>query len=530
MENKIKDIIKNYLLLIKDAFVKNTSSKSNQIKAHFTWEERVKKNKVWYRGDTYELSQFWGNSQSKIDMKTFWYKINTSNKMPGKHYPLPKVLVDTLKKICTLSFNRVEIENEEALNKWEEIAKENDFIKQIYDKAIKVAEITGDGAFAINVDSEFSELPILEVVDGADLQYNLKYGKINSIDRYKDYKKDGKRYVLIEKHFIKKGIVQYCLFDEEGNMVSKELLEETKHLPDEIATPGYQLLIPFKVYDSEEFKGRGESILEGSDTAFDMLDEVLSTLSLAIRKNKSFTAAPAQYDKNGNVIEHNDLDNDITLLPGQKAKNGEDRNATQVALTHINPTFDTIAFENAIRLIIETALIGKMSSVSIGMDTRTHTDPNAAFDKEREKITYHTCNDIQEAFKQPLIELIKNTLYVCRFLGQGSFDLEDEEIQIINDEFAAPSFEQILQITNQAVTAGNMSLYRSIQYQEKDFTEEQIQEEIDRIKEDKNYGMSDSDLFGLNDEMVDDTTQDKDEEEIKDKNKDKNKEKEEEVA
>ena len=513
MENKIKDIIKNYLLLIKDAFVKNTNSKSNQIKAHFTWEERVKKNKVWYRGDTYELSQFWGNSNTKIDMKTFWYKINTSNKMPGKHYPLPKVLVDTLKKICTLSFNRVEIENEEALNKWEEIAKENDFINQIYDKAIKVAEVTGDGAFAINIDSEFSNLPILEVVDGEDLQYNLKYGKPYCIDRYKDYKKDGKRYVLIEKHFIKKGIVQYGLFDEEGNVVSKELLEETKHLPDEIATPDYQLLIPFRVYDSEEFKGRGESLLEGSDTAFDMLDEVLSTLALAIRKNKSFTAAPAQFNEKGEIIEHNDLDNDITLLPGQKAKNGEDRNATQVALTHINPTFDTNAFENAIRLIIETALIGKMSSVSIGMDTRTHTDPNASFDKEREKITYHTCNDIQDAFKQPLTELIKNTLYVCRFLGQGSFDLTNEEIQIINDEFATPSFEQILQITNQAVTAGNMSLYRSIQYQEKDFTEEQIQQEIERINNDKQSGfINDMEFFGVDKEQIKDNEKEKEEE------------------
>ena len=186
------------------------------------------------------------------------------------------------------------------------------------------------------------------------------------------------------------------MFDEEGNEVSKELLEETKHLQDEISTQGYQLLIPFKIYDSEEFKGRGESILEGSDTAFDMLDEALSTLALAVRKNKPFTAAPAQFDKNGNVVEHNDLDTDITLLPGQKAKNGEERNASQIALTHINPTFDTTTFENAIRLIIETALIGKMSSVSVGMDTRTHTDPNAAFDREREKITYHTCNDIQE--------------------------------------------------------------------------------------------------------------------------------------
>ena len=86
------------------------------------------KNRIWYRGDSQELSQLYGQLDAPPTM--FWKATCTKGLEIRKiHTGLPKLIVNMLAKIVVTDFNGVNLDEQTQNDLWESISKENKFDK-----------------------------------------------------------------------------------------------------------------------------------------------------------------------------------------------------------------------------------------------------------------------------------------------------------------------------------------------------------------------------------------------------------------
>ena len=167
---------------IKYLNVQPASQSSINIQEAYTYETNLIRNKLWYRGEAYELKQFFKNiSSDPVNKARFWSAVPSENLSIRKiHSGLPAMIVDRLSDIIVADIDSIELENEEDNNIWEEIRKDNKFDEMIGDVISKVL-VSGDGAFKISIDNEVSEYPILEFFDGSMVEYETNRGRLKEI-------------------------------------------------------------------------------------------------------------------------------------------------------------------------------------------------------------------------------------------------------------------------------------------------------------------------------------------------------------
>ena len=120
------------------------------------------KNLLWYRGDSYELTQFYQNINGGSDGIKFWAARSTVGREIRKiHTGLPGIIVDRLTDIIITDFSQITFIKDTDKEIWDNIAKDNNF-KKVLKKAVSKMLILGDGAFKISLDSKVSQYPIIE--------------------------------------------------------------------------------------------------------------------------------------------------------------------------------------------------------------------------------------------------------------------------------------------------------------------------------------------------------------------------------
>lgn len=463
---------------IKYLNVQPASQSSINIQEAYTYETNLIRNKLWYRGEAYELEQFFKNiSSDPVNKARFWSAVPSQDLSIRKiHSGLPAMIVDRISDIIVSDIDSIALENEKENNLWEEIRKDNKFDEMIGDVISKVL-VSGDGAFKISIDKEISKYPILEFFDGSMVEYEANRGRLKEIKFITYYNKSNyKKYKLVEIYG--KGYVNYKLYDERENEVPLSIIEETSNLVDVTFNSDFIMALPLMFFKSVKFEGRGKSLLDNKSDSFDALDEVISQWIDAIRDGRVQKYIPEDLiprnPHTGDLIKPNPFDNKFIAVGTSLAENAN--NQIDMKQADINYLAYVESYANAVDMCLQ----GILSPSTLGIDLKK-TD-NAEAQREKEKTTLYTRNKIVDTLTEVipnLVEIMLKTNDVLNKKTPGEY-----EAAITFGEYASPSFDAVVEIVGKAKSYGIMSIEKVVDELYGDaMTEEEKAEEVQRIKE-----------------------------------------------
>ena len=127
-----------------------------------TFRANVLQNKLWYRGDPSELTQFFRQTAAHdTDTARFWASV-PFGKVRKIHSGIVSIVVDRYKDIVTADLDSIDFGEGDDVHPiadtWQEIAKDCDFNGVLGD-AIAGALSSADGAWKISIDQD-SPFPI----------------------------------------------------------------------------------------------------------------------------------------------------------------------------------------------------------------------------------------------------------------------------------------------------------------------------------------------------------------------------------
>ena len=439
------------------------------------------KNKLWYRGNSEELSQLY--SQLDVSPTVFWKASCTKGLEIRKlHVGLPKLIVNTLRNIVCHDFNGVDINKPGAADKWKEIADFNKFEK-LLKRAVKGFLIVGDGAFKLTFDRDISEnLPIIEYISGENIEFVYKRGRVSEVVFLTEYSHDHKTYFFKERYGF--GYIKYELYDSSEKPVQANSIPQTSWVDGEGVTFGKDLMLAVPVIfgESEEYDGRGESIFEGKDDCFDALDECISQWLDALRAGRTKEHIPEDLlprDPNtGRVLSPNPFDNRFIAIGNDVSEGGHNKIQTDQANIPHDSYLATYV------TLLDLCLQGVMSPSTLGIDTKKLDNSEAQ--REKEKTTLYTRDNIIDLLSEAIPELVRAAVLAYVFWNEKEA-FEAFEVKTKFGEYANPSFESQVETVSKArggaailsIEAGVDELFGS------DKDKDWKAEEVKRLKEEQ---------------------------------------------
>lgn len=491
---RIKDMIKGWL------DINEASQQQFNIYEMFNFDTNAIRNEIWYRGDPFELSQFY--KQINDSNAYFWSSV-PSIKIRKIHTGLPALMIDTLTGIVIRDLNTIEV----ASSEWEEMNKES-AIYDVIKKSISETLYQGDGVFKISLDRSVSDYPIIEFFNSSKCDFVYKRGRYHETIFKTIYLKDYDKYVLYETYGF--GYIKYKLVKAKTNTeVPLNSLTETAHLVD-VKFAGYNedangnilskglinLAVPMKFYDSAKYLHRGKSIFENKFDVFDGFDEVVSQWADAVRAGRTTKYIPESLlprDINtGRILKGNDFDNRYIAL--ETSGNENDKNEIKV----IQPAIPVESYIQSYITFLDLCLQGIISPSTLGIDTKKLD--NAEAQREKEKTTLYTRGVIIEALQKTIPQVINTALKAIDCLNNSQIRA-DVEVKVEFGEYANPSFEAVVETVTKAKQGGVMSIEASIDELYGDTKDEDWkQEEIKRLKEEQ--GIAEMEEPSLEDDVI----------------------------
>lgn len=401
------------------------------------------KNRLWYRGQANELETFWKQVPGESNRRRFWAAVPTVGRDIEKlHVGVPKLIVDMLTDIVVGDLQTVDVDGGENAEAWDEIACENDFMHLVHE-AVSTALYIGDGAFRISLDPEVSALPIVEFIPGDRCEFQYKHGRLFKV-RFKTRRKE---YDLFEE-YSKGRIENWCVKEGERRKPSQLGL----NIPDEITWDGdFSMAVPMRFFPSALYEGRGGSIFDSKDGAFDALDEAWSQWVDALRKARTKEYVPEALiprDPNtGTPIMPNSFDNAYIKVDGTMAEGVA--NKVEVVQPEIRHEGYLQTYINALDL----CLMGLISPSTLGIDMKKLD--NAEAQREKEKATLYTRNKMVDVLQTTLPKLITACINVWQ--TSSGIPVSDVGATVEFGEYANPSFESMVETVGKARVQGIMS-------------------------------------------------------------------------
>lgn len=457
------------------------------INEKFNYETNCIKNKIWMRGDAYELEQFYKQVSNQEAM--FWSSVPYI-KIRKIHLGLPALMVETLSSIIVRDMNAIQLESRQE--DWNTIEKENK-ISKLVEEAVNKALYLGDGAFKISFDKEMSDYPIIEFYGADEVKLKYKRGRFQKAVFKTKYKYEKKNYMLFETYgygYIKNKLVKL----PEEKEVPLDTIPQTRNLLD-FAFAGYKedkdgnviskgsfcMAIPFMIYKSAKWDGRGRSIFDSKEGNFDALDEAFSQWMDALRSSRANKYIPKNLlprdPKTGYTLNPNEFDNRFISTESDMSENG--KNEIKV----VQPTIPSSNYLESYITALDACLQGVISPSTLGIDVKKLD--NAEAQREKEKTTLYTRNKIIEALQECLPQLINATLKAYdTYQNKGLSD--DVVVTIDFGEYANPSFEATVETVSKAKQGGIMSLEAAVDELYGDSKDDDWKaDEIARLKEEQ---------------------------------------------
>lgn len=443
---------------------------SIQLQETLTYEGNAIKNRIWYRGDSEELSQLY--KQVPGDKTRFWAAVPTVGMEIRKiHVGIPGIITDTLVNIVMADMNDIDLSTKQE--EWKEIEKENDF-EDLLSEAITDALVLGDGAFKISFDSTLSQLPIIEFYPGDKIDIVRKRGRVKEIVFKSVYCANNQEYVLLEIYGI--GYINYTL-TKNGKECDLTCVPELKNLTSVRFDGDFIMAVPIMFFKSSKWQGRGKSIFDGKTDAFDSLDEAWSQWMDALRANRTKEYIPSEMiprnPSTGELLKPNAFDCRF-IKTEQPISEGQ--------TLGINLQQGNIPHESYLATYItalDLCLQGLISPSTLGIDVKKLD--NADAQREKEKATLYTRNKIVQVLQKVIPKLVNITFKsYAAWLKQPA---EDIDVDVPFGEYANPSFESQVETISKGKQGGIMSIEASVEELYGDTRDEEWKtEEVKRLK------------------------------------------------
>jgi len=410
------------------------------------------KNRIWYRGNAWELSQLY--KQISTDRSMFWAAVPTRGMEIRKaHTGIPKLIVDVLTAVVMADMNDIKLP-ESISERWDKIAEDNSF-DELVSKAISETLIIGDGAFKISLDSDISAQPIIEFYPGDRIELVRRRGRITEIIFRTVYSEQSGNFILNEHYGF--GYVRYELMKGNSN-VPLEILPQTAGLKDVEFDRSVMMAVPMMFYSSGTFEGRGRSLFDGGKSdSFDALDEAWSQWLYAVRQSRPMKFLPPNYTpKNpytGEDMKPNPFDNIFVESSGIVSET-----TTQPRPELIQPQIPHESYLATYITALDLALQGIISPSTLGIDVKKLD--NAEAQREKEKTTLYTRNKIVGVLQTVLPKLIQTVFDVIAVMNNEQ--PKEIEIEVPFGEYANPSFESQIETVGKGRTQGIMSIEAAV--------------------------------------------------------------------
>lgn len=491
----VREVIRN--MVMKMLNVVPATDNTVSINEPLSHNMNVLRNRLWYRGDPYELDQFFKQTgQDEVSKSRFWAAVPSADASIRKfHSGLPGEIVDKLSDIVIADLDGVELAQQEL---WDAIALDNKFNDDLLGDAVKDTLICGDGAFKLSIDTEISEYPLIEFYSGSDISYNYKRGRLQDITFYAYYNHEKETYRLEEIYG--KGSIKYKLYDKNNKDVPLSKVPELAELSDIVFSGGFIMAVPMKFFKSAKFKDRGNSIFERKSDNFDALDEVISQWIDAIRAGRVKNYIPEDLvpknPKTGAVMRPNPFDNQFIKIGTSMKEDAKDK------IEQIQADINYDAFVQSYASTLDMCLQGIISPSTLGIDLKK-TD-NAEAQREKEKTTLYTRGKIIDVLTEVIPLLVNVTLKVMD--NMKSINPKDYEASVSFGEYASPDFGSVAEIVGQAKTMGIMSLEQAIEELYGDtWTDEEKALEVKRIRQgDMVVDETAANVDGFEDDVIED--------------------------
>lgn len=471
MFEKVKESIANKMR----SFLKiySANGQSFNINELLDFDSNVAVNKIWYRGESYELSQLY--KQLDNNQFGFWGSVPTAGIEIRKiHTGLPKTMVNILSGVVADDMLDIEFVHEADNSLWQDIEKENTFdvlVKQAISKVL----YTGDGAFKISIDTDISQLPIVEFFEADRIKLERKRGRITEIIFKTAYSKDTSTYILYEHYG--KGYIRYELKNAYDKTVELDTIPQTAELTDIEWDGDFMLAEYISFYASDKFEGRGQSIFDAKRDNFDALDEAWSQWVDALRAGRTKTYIPENLlprnPNTGELMKSNAFDNRFIKTASAMSETDNGR------VTNENAVIQHESYLSTYITALDLCLQGVISPSTLGIDTKKLD--NAEAQREKEKATLYTRQTIVAGLQRVLPALIQSIFYAYQTLNKTP--LEEVECDVTFGEYANPSFESQVETVGKAKTQGIMSIEASVDELYGDSRDDEWKkEEVARLK------------------------------------------------
>lgn len=462
-----------------------------QITETLDYESNAVKNRIWYRGDADELEQLYKAMPGSNARTRFWAAVSSNGIGIRKiHTGLPGIIVEVLTDIIMSDMNSIKV-NDSKEAEWEEIAKDNHF-EELMAEALCETLYIGDGAFRVSFDTQISPYPIIEFVPGERIEIHQNRGRVREVV-FKSVIQSGSRsYVLYETYGY--GYIRTELQLNE-KVVPLNTLVETEGLRDEVLfDPSFMMAVPFKVFNSKKWKGRGKSIFDGKTDNFDAFDECWSQWMEALRKGRSKEYIPSDMlprnPLTGEVMRPNAFDNayiqcDSPMAEGQQKK-----------IDLIQPEIPHESYLSTYVTCLDLCLQGLISPSTLGIDVKKMD--NAEAQREKEKATLYTRNKIVEAM-QNIVPVLVNVV-LKSWATWNEQGIEEVKVEVPFGEYANPSFESQVETVSKGKQGGIMSIEAAVEELYGDTKEDEWKkEEVARLKAEQ--GIADTEEPSVNKEL-----------------------------
>lgn len=404
-----------------------------QIDEILDFEANAIRNRIWYRGDSNELEQLYRQQNMEYaDKYKFWAsKCTPGMEMRKIHTGLPGLIVRILSAIVLADMNDFDFAEEKQKKIWDEIVKDNEFSKKI-EKALKETLYIGDGAFKVTIDTRVSEYPILEWYPGERVEFIRRRDRIQEVIFKTPYRHEGKTYVLNERYGF--GFIMNELYLD-GKPVDLKAITDTENIKNWSFDEKTILAVPFQVYESAKYEGRGGSIFDGKLDSFDAFDETWSQWMDALRAGRAKTYIPeclVPHDpETGQIIRPNPFDNRYFASDNDMSEKAENKVNTD------QPDIPHESYLASYCTALDLCLQGIISPSTLGIDVKKLD--NADAQREKEKATLYTRNAIVEALQDMLPKLVSAAVNAYHILNKDA--VEEIKVDVPFGEYANPSFE-----------------------------------------------------------------------------------------
>lgn len=464
-------------------------------------EAEIVRNKIWYRGNAYELEQFYKQMDMGYgDSSRFWAAVPDTEQLRKIHSGLPAMIVDTLAYLVAADMGQVDFGDDSDAIKttWEEIAKAINF-DELIGQALRVVLSQGDGCFKISIDTDVSPYPIVEFYEADRVTFLSRHGYVYGVDFWTDIRKDKEQYRLRERYCKeqdeqgnKYSVITYTLFEKEKEVPLERVPELADLKP--AAIPGnYLPAVPLIIYKNPRFQGRGKAIYDSKTGVFDAFDETISQWIDAVRAGRVQRYIP------DDLIPRNPDNGSL------RAVNAFGSNMIRIETDEQNQEIKTVqpeiryeAYLSTYTAMLDMCLQGIISPATLGIDVGKMASGEAQ--REKKDVTGYTRNTITAVLEKVLPTLIAAILMTYdNMLGQTPGRYEPS---ISFGEYGAPDFNSRIDTIGKAATAMIMSIESQVEELwggSKD--KEWIAEEIKRVKQLK--GIEEMPEPSVGDDLID---------------------------